>query len=967
VPGRPPAALRYGAMRHLLVAPLLLLVPVALASAQATRTLRPDDLYSLKAVADPQLSPDGQWVAYTVSALDAKEDERDTDVYMVPFAGGAPVRLTSGKKPETTPRFSPDGRYLAFLAGREGKHTQVYLMDRRGGEAVKLTDYPASVSDLAWSPDSARLALIVSDVDPDDPDPSAEEEDEDKSPKPIVIKRRQFKRDGQGYLRDVRDHLYVYDVARKTSLQLTSGSFDDRSPAWSPDGRHVAFVSNRTADPDSNQNTDVFVVSSTGGAPRALAELPGGDEAPTFSPDGSLVAFLAGGDPKDMWYATNQVAVVPFAGGPVRPLTPALDRNLQRPRFAPDGQSLVFLLEDKGNSHLARVAVSGGAVERLLAGEREVQDFDLAKGGPMVVLESQPQMPPEVSVVEGGAARRLTHTNDDFLKQVQLASVERFETKSKDGTVIQGFLTRPPGAAAGQKLPTILRIHGGPVSQYSTAFEPEWQMLAAHGFAVVAANPRGSSGYGKDFSRAIWADWGNRDFDDVMAAVDHVIAMGVADPDRLGVGGWSYGGILTDYVITKTGRFKAAISGASEANYFANYGTDHYQYEWEAELGLPWKNQELWMRLSPWFHVEKVTTPTLFMGGADDVNVPLLNSEQLYQALRRLGRETELVIYPGEDHSIARPTFQVDRYQRYLAWYDKYLKPGSSPAKPVVAPEATSLLGRPLTPPALTAEREEKLETNLETATADFVRSPDDADAIIWLGRRTAYLGRFREAIDIFTRGLAKHPRDARLLRHRGHRYLTVREVDKALVDLTRASELIRGTKDQVEPDGEPNARNVPTSTLHFNVWYHLGLARYLKGDFAGAERAYRECLAVSKDNPDRLVATSDWLYLTLRRLGKETEAAALLAPITKDLAVIENTAYWNRLLLYKGEKTAEELRAAASSPVDTATYGYGIATWHLVNGRADLARSLYEENAGNAQWPAFGVLASEAELARMR
>ena len=950
---------------RLLLAASLLLLSADLARTQ-TRTLRPDDLYSLKTVEDPQLSPDGQWVAYTVSALDAKQDESDTDVYMVAFAGGAPVRLTSGKKPETTPRFSPDGRYLAFLGEREGKHTQVYLMDRRGGEAVKLTDYPASVSDLVWSPDGTRLALIVSDVDPDDPDPSAEEEDEEAPPKPIVIKRRQFKRDGEGYLRDVRSHLYVYDVARKTSLQLTSGSYDDRTPVWSPDGRHLAFVSNRTADPDANQNTDVFVVSSTGGSLRTLVDLPSADEAPAFSPDGTLVAFLAGGDPKDMWYGTNQVAVVPFAGGPVRPLTASLDRNASRPRFAPDGPFVLFQLEDAGNSHLARVPVGGGAVERLLTGEREVQDYDVAKGGQIVVLESQPQMPSEVSAVESGSARRLTHTNDDFLKQVKLATVERFQTKSKDGTVIQGFLTRPPDAPAGKKLPTILRIHGGPVSQYSTGFEVEWQMLAAHGYAVVGANPRGSSGYGKDFSRAIWADWGNKDLDDVMAAVDHVVGMGVADPDRLGVGGWSYGGIMTDNVITKSTRFKAAISGASEANYFANYGTDHYQYEWETELGLPWKNQELWIRLSPWFHVENVTTPTLFLCGSDDFNVPLLNSEQLYQALRRLGRDTELVIYPGETHSISRPSFQVDRYQRYLDWYDRYLKPGE--AKPAAdAPEATSLLGRPLVAPALPADREEKLETNLEAATDDFVKSPDDADAIIWLGRRTAYLGRFRDAIDIYTRGLAKHPRDARLLRHRGHRYLTVREIDKAIVDLQKAAELIRGHQDEVEPDGEPNARNVPTSTLHFNVWYHLGLARYLKGDFAGAERAYRECLAVSRDNPDRLVAASDWLYLTLRRLGKESEAAALLTPITKDLAVIENTAYWNRLLLYKGEKTADELRASATTPVDAATYGYGIATWHLVNGRADLARSLYEENVGNPQWPAFGVLASEAELSRMK
>ncbi len=240
--------------------------------------------------------------------------------------------------------------------------------------------------------------------------------------------------------------------------------------------------------------------------------------------------------------------------------------------------------------------------------------------------------------------------------------------------MIDGFLTRPPGSTAGSKLPAILRIHGGPVSQFQTEFHFEWQLLAAQGYAVVTSNPRGSSGYGRDFSRAIWADWGHKDFDDVMAAVDQVVAMGVADPDRLGVGGWSYGGILTDYVITKTGRFKAAISGASEANYLSDYGTDHYQYEWETELGLPWRNVESWVKLSPWFNVEKVTTPTLILGGSDDMNVPLLNSEQLYQGLRRLGKETELVIYPGQNHGIAKPSYQKDRFERYVAWYDKHLK-----------------------------------------------------------------------------------------------------------------------------------------------------------------------------------------------------------------------------------------------------------------------------------------------------
>ena len=660
----------------------LLAAPAPSAPAASTRALRPDDIFALKEVGDPEISPEGKWVAFTVTTMDAKEDETDTDIYMAPFAGGPALRLTASRKAEKSPRWSPDGKWLAFLSAREGKKTQVWLMSRDGGEAVKLTDFKASVSSLAWSPDSTRLALIVSDVDPDDPDTDDGEDaagadkKKPKAPKPIVVRRLQFKRDTEGYLRDLRSHVHVFDVATKASFAVTSGSYDDADAAWSPDGRWIAFSSNRTKDPDASRDTDIFVVEARAGAtPRSLVTGPGEDQRPAWSPDGASIVYEAGGDPRDMWYAANHAAIVPAAGGAPRALTASLDRNVARPRFSPDGRLVYFLLEDGGNRHLARVPSAGGSVERVVAGERDVAAFTLSAKGDVALLSSEPLLPSEIFAVGPvNAVRRLSTVNDAFLKGIRLGAVERFKAKSADGTLVDGFLTRPPDAPSGTRLPTILRIHGGPVSQFSTAFELEWQILAGAGYAVVAANPRGSSGYGTAFSRAIWADWGNKDFQDVMAAVDHVVAMGVADPERLGVGGWSYGGILTDYVITKTGRFKAAISGASEANYLSNYGTDHYQYEWETELGLPWRNVERWVKLSPWFAIENVTTPTLLMGGADDMNVPLLNSEQLYQALRRLGRETELVIYPGQHHGIRRPSYVKDRYERYLDWYDRFLR-----------------------------------------------------------------------------------------------------------------------------------------------------------------------------------------------------------------------------------------------------------------------------------------------------
>jgi tetratricopeptide (TPR) repeat protein len=660
------------------------------------------------------------------------------------------------------------------------------------------------------------------------------------------------------------------------------------------------------------------------------------------------------------------VALVPTQGGPSRPLTASLDRNVLSPRFAPDGQSVFFLLEDGGNQHLARVALAGGAVERVVSGDREVQAFDVGPKGDLVVLESSPWQPAEISAGSGGRLARLTTVNDAFLKDIRLGRVERFQAKSADGTPIDGFLTLPPDYKPGSKLPAILRIHGGPAWLFSTGFEFQWQVLAAQGYAVVASNPRGSTGYGTAFSRAIWADWGNKDYQDVMAAVDHAIAMGVADPDRLGVGGWSYGGILTDYVISKTARFKAAVSGASEANYLAAYGTDHYQYEYEVELGLPWKTRDLWLRLSsPFFDVEKIATPTLFLCGSLDMNVPLLNSEQLYQAVRRVGKvDTELVIYPGEWHDIEAPSHQKDRLERYIAWYDRYLRPQAVTGDRT--PEAASLLGRPLYAPEPATSARQGLEESLAKATSEYAKSPDSVDAVITLGRRTAALGRYREAIDVYTRALARNPNDARLYRYRGHRYITVRELDKAIADLTKASRLVAGKPDVPEPEAS-SAGGPPTSTLQFAIWYHLGLAHYLKGDFDAAARAYRECLKASQGSDDRRVAASDWLYMALRRAGRKEEAAHVLEAIHPDMTVVQNHAYLNRLLLYKGLLAPEDLLRAGGSELDAPTFGYAVGNFYLWNGQKEKAREAFAAVVKGPYWPAFGFIAAEAELVRMR
>ncbi len=649
-----------------------------------SRKITLDDLYRLREVSSPEISPEGEWVAYTVSVPDTSKDKSDSDVWMTSWDGRRSVRLTTSTTSEHTPRWSPDGRYLAFLSSREDAREvdQVWLLNRTGGEAEKVTDLPGGVSDYAWSPDSKRLALIAPDPDPDSatvtPDTSQ------RTHPPIVIDRFQFKADETGYLGRRRDHLYLFDLAARKALLLTPGEYNEEAPAWSPDGKSIAFVSKRRPEFDRTANWDLYVVETIPGAtPRQLTTFEGpdndpdwGGRPPSWSPDGKSIAYVQGGPLKLLYYAGQKVAVVPSGGGPARVLTAALDRNPLSPTLSSDGASVLFLLEDDRVTHLARVPVSGGPVERLVEGRRVISDFSAGPRGKIAVLASAPAQPAEIFAVEGNRLRQITGQNDKWLSEVRLAPVEEIGFKSKDGTDIHGFMVKPIDYRPGQRYPTILRIHGGPVWQFYNDFANfDWQLLAANGYVVVAANPRGSSGRGEKFSTAIWADWGNKDGQDVLAAVDFAVAQGIADPNRLGVGGWSYGGILTDQVITRDQRFKAAISGAGLANALAGYGTDQYVREYEAELGTPWQNTAAYLRVSyPFLHADRIVTPTLFLCGEKDFNVPLLNSEQMYQALRSLGRETQLVIYPGEYHDIRKPSYRRDRLQRYVDWYDRHLK-----------------------------------------------------------------------------------------------------------------------------------------------------------------------------------------------------------------------------------------------------------------------------------------------------
>jgi dipeptidyl aminopeptidase/acylaminoacyl peptidase len=642
-----------------------------------TRPMEIEDQYRIKRVGGPQVSPDGEWVAYTVNTTVLEKDQSKTQIWMVSTQGGDPFPISMSGESVSGPKWSPDGKYLSFTASRgEGARSQVWIMDRRGGEAQPLTDVEQGVGGYEWSPDASRLLLTVRDADT-----TKASGESNTTREPWVITRLQTKRDGGGYLTDTRKtHFYVFDVKAKKLTQITSGKWDEGSGAWSPDGSKIAFSSNRTEDPDGNTNSDVWVVSANntdkGGTLVRITDFQGSDGGPAWSPDGKWIAYTTGlNDPQFSAFETTHLAIRASDGsGTRRILTEELDRSVRSLKFTPDGQGILATVSDEGDGHVVRIDVETGAVTRLIAGDISASGYSLGPDGLLATSISQPHFPGEIFIQQGDERTQLTHVNDSLLSAIELAEVQNIHFNSPDGTVIEGWVFFPPGFQEGQRYPTLLRIHGGPNGMYGVGFNNEAQILAAQGYLVLITNPRGSSGYGREFGFALWQKWGIPDFDDVMAGVDYVIDQGWADADRLGVGGWSYGGILTNYVITKTDRFKGAISGASMGLLVANFGHDHYQLGNEREWGNPWENRQLWEDLSPWNDIGNVTTPTMFMGGESDWNVPILNSEQLYQALKRRGIDTRLVVYPGQPHGLRIPSYNVHRYNEYITWYNRFVK-----------------------------------------------------------------------------------------------------------------------------------------------------------------------------------------------------------------------------------------------------------------------------------------------------
>ncbi|HVN44574.1 MAG TPA: S9 family peptidase [Steroidobacteraceae bacterium] len=684
-------------MRTLPSAAAALLLASASLDAEAGRALTPEDWYRFQAVSELQMAADGSAVAYLVTRYDKASDESRAALWTVDWTGQHSQPLTKGES-VSEPRFSPDGRYLSYLAApTAGAGKQLWLLDRHGDEPRQVTRVTRTISGYAWSPDSAHVVLVMqgSGESADEGPPVKARETGTTSKraekvKPIVIDAYHFKEDKEGYLTAAsRSHLYLLDVRSGAIETLTSeADRSDLDPAFSRDGRQIAYVSHRSGGVAEDSGIDEIdlIAAAPGARPRRLLKTwTPNHQHLEWSPDGKLIAFLIGDEPRYNAYILDDLAVVEVASGKVRDLTGKLDRAVLSPAFTSDGRAIQFAVEDDGFQYPAQVVLASGAITHL--GDSMVVSELATAGGHTAVLATSDVSAVEVYGLEGGKLRALSSHNRALLDELALGTVEDIAFTSRDNTEIHGQIVKPPEFVVGHRYPTILWIHGGPngQDQHELVLEGygpplERQLFATHGCVVLAVNYRGSTGRGAAFARSIVADWGHKEVEDLLAGVDHAIARGIADPARLGIGGWSYGGILTDYTIASDPRFRAAISGAGSGNQLTTYGTDEYIVEYNAELTAPWRNPALWLQVSyPFFHADHIRTPTLFLGGDQDFNVPIAGGEQMYQALRTLGVPTQLIVYPGEYHVLTRPSFLVDRSRRYLEWMQEYLGGGMAP------------------------------------------------------------------------------------------------------------------------------------------------------------------------------------------------------------------------------------------------------------------------------------------------
>lgn len=654
------------------------------------RAMTPQDLTRIRFVSDPQLSPDGQRVAFVVTTFSEEKDEYLANIWLVDTAGGEPRRFTTGPGRDTTPRWSPDGARLAFVSEREPKpKPQLYIMPADGGEPVRLTDVTHGAADPVWSPDSTRLAFISRVGGWQEP----ESEEERRKSKPArVITTMKYKVNGEGFIYDRRPHIFVISADGGEAQQLTDGDWADTNPAWSPDGKRIAFVSARHADRDYDNATDVWVVQTLGGEPRRITDTAGPLGLPAFSPDGRTLAYLGYRYLYDSGRNT-QLFTVPADGGASLGMTADLDRTCAsffgrlRPIWSPDAAWITFVVEDEGDTHVYRVRATGAAVpERIIAGQRQVTELSISRDGTQLAFTAtDPTTPTEVFVchADGTGERQLTELNRDWTSEVALSQPQRLRYE-RAGFALDCWVMKPYSFTPGKRYPALLNIHGGPHMRYGHTFLDEFQVYTGAGYVVIYINPRGSQGYGEAFSLAVVGDWGGGDYADIMAGLDEALrSCDSIDPERLGVMGGSYGGYLTSWSVGHTQRFKAACSERAVNNPYTLFGTSDIGHTFsESESGcLPWENMQWYIDRAPLTYAKDITTPLLILHAEDDWRCPIEQAEQLFIALKKQRKEVLFVRFPDETHELSRagrPRHRLERFRFIIEWFAKYLEPEKS-------------------------------------------------------------------------------------------------------------------------------------------------------------------------------------------------------------------------------------------------------------------------------------------------
>jgi dipeptidyl aminopeptidase/acylaminoacyl peptidase len=657
---------------------LVLILCGAFAQAQRKPGITADDYLSFEFVSDPQISPDGQWVVYSVATIDQKANRRVSRIWIASVDGTHPlVPFTSENTSSTSPRWSPDGRFLAFLSARDGGRAQIWLLSRNGGEARRVSNLENGASNFEWSPDGTRFVCLTR----TGPPPS-------KTSDVRHYTHIYYKFNDTGYFDEKRSHVAIVDVRTGAAKQITDGdNWNDLDPHWSPDSTRIAFVSNRTGKEfDLDHNSDVWTIPAAGGELTKISDHAGPDTSPRWSPDGSRIAFLGAEDDE----APPLIYVAPATGAKASiALNKTFDQTAAELMWAEQGRALYLNSGVKGETHLYRMDASTGATSAITTGPRAVRSASVHDATRKIVYVSNDFTHLDDLYVRdaSSAERQLTHLNASLWEQRSLASVERVAYTAADGWPIDGFLVKPIGWESGKKYPMVVSIHGGPAGMYGVDWFHEFQVYAARGWGVFFCNPRGSTGYGRKFQRGVAMEWGGKAYTDIMTGVEEAIKRNPwIDRDRLGVTGGSYGGYMTNWITTQTDIFRAAVTLRSISNFISDDGTRDGAYGHEKDFGGDiFQNYDAYWKYSPLHYASRVKTPTLVLHSDNDYRVPIEQGEQWFRALQHFGVVSELVIFPRENHNLTRtgePKHLVESIHWQCYWFDRFLNGNAAAKRP---------------------------------------------------------------------------------------------------------------------------------------------------------------------------------------------------------------------------------------------------------------------------------------------